>query len=175
VPDSTATVHLLAPEHAEAIQRLASDARIAATTRIPHPYPEQGAREFIAAQIAARQRGTSWTFAIIDRDELVGVCGIEGIGGDEPPELGYWVGTPYWGRGYASRGVQLVLDFAFQNLQLDQVRAHALEHNTASRRVLEKSGFEFLRVVPHYDAALGNLEQMIAQYLITRPPIRTSH
>lgn len=169
MPDSTVTIRLLAAEHEEAIQRLASDARISATTRIPHPYPEHGARDYIAAQISARQRGTSWTFAIADHDEIVGVCGIEGIGRDEPPELGYWVGTPYWGLGYASIGVKLVLEFAFQNLLLDQVRAHALEHNTASRRVLEKSGFEFLRIVPHYDPALGNFEQIIAQYLITRP------
>jgi ribosomal-protein-alanine N-acetyltransferase len=165
----TVRIRLLAPEHAETIQRLASDARIAATTRIPHPYPEHGARDFIATQVAAREKGTAWTFAIIDRDELVGACGIEGIGRDEPPELGYWIGTPYWGRGYATLGVKLVLEFAFQNLLLDQVRAHALEHNTASRRVLEKCGFAFLRVVPHYDAALGNLEQMVAQYLIERP------
>ncbi len=169
MPEPHVALRLLAPEQAEAIQRLASDARIAATTRIPHPYPEHGARDFIAAQIEARQRGTAWTFAITDQDELVGVCGIEGIGGEDPPELGYWIGAPYWGRGYATAGVKLLLEFAFQNLLLDQVRAHALERNTASRRVLEKSGFEFLRVALHYDAALGNLEQMVAQYLIERP------
>ena len=169
MPEPGVALRLLAPEQAEVIQRLASDARIAATTRIPHPYPEHGARDFIAAQIDARQRGTAWTFAITDGDELVGVCGIEGIGGEDPPELGYWVGAPYWGRGYATAGVKLLLEFAFRNLLLDQVRAHALERNAASRRVLEKSGFECLRVSPHYDAALGNLEQMVAQYRIRRP------
>ncbi len=169
MPAPQVALRLLAPEMAEAIQRLASDARIAATTRIPHPYPEHGARDFIAAQIDARQRGTAWTFAITDRDELAGVCGIEGIGGEDPPELGYWIGAPYWGRGYATAGVKLLLEFAFQNLLLDQVRAHALERNTASRRVLEKCGFAFLRTALHYDAALGNLEQMVAQYLIERP------
>lgn len=166
---STVTIRLLESQDAEAIQRLASDARIAATTRIPHPYPEHGARDFVAAQIAAREKGTAWTFAIIDGGDLVGACGIEGLGRDEPPELGYWVGTPYWGRGYATGAVKLVLEFAFRDLRLDRVRAHALEYNTASRRVLEKCGFEFLRIVPHYDAALGNLEQMVAQYLITKP------
>ena len=168
MPLTSAGIYLLATEHSEAIQRLAADPAIAATTRIPHPYPADAARDFIAAQIAAREKGSAWTFAIVDRNELVGVCGIEGLDHDDPPELGYWVGVPHWGKGYATFAVKRVLEFAFKNLMLDRIRAHALEANAASRRVLEKSGFAFLRLAPHYDAALGNLEQMVALYAISR-------
>src|SRR5829696_8837983 len=147
----TAGVYLLSPAHADAVQRLASDPAIAATTRMPHPYPENGARDFIERQLAERAQGSAYTFAIMDRGEVVGVCGLEGIADGEARELGYWVGRPFWGRGYATLAVKLVLEFAFQNLRLGRVYASVLETNAASRRVLEKNGFELLRVEQHHD------------------------
>ena len=116
----TAACYLLAPEHADAIQRLAADPRIAATSSIPHPYPETGARDFIAQQLADRAAGRAWAFAIMDRGELVGVCAVHGLGPGEMPELGYWVGVPYWGRGHASFGLRMLL-----RVRLQQPRAGA--------------------------------------------------
>lgn len=132
--ESTVGTYLLAPEHADAIQRLAADPAIAATTRVPHPYPAGAARAFVERQIAARNAGTAWTFAIVDRGELVGLCGLDGVLSPDGPELGYWIGKPHWGKGYASFGVKMALEFAFANLGLQRVRAFAHETNAASRR-----------------------------------------
>lgn len=160
--------YLLAPEHADAIQRLAADARIAATTSIPHPYPAQGARDYIARQLEDRAAGRGWAFAIMDRDELVGVCGVHGIVPGGTPEVGYWVGVPYWGQGYASFGLRLLLEFVFTNLGLERVGARVLEANPASARVLEKNGMRFVCLQPNTDVTLHPLGGSVAWYALTR-------
>jgi RimJ/RimL family protein N-acetyltransferase len=81
-------------------------------------------------------------FAILANDELVGACGFLEIGGTpKRAELGYWIGQPFWGRGYATEGVRLVLDYGLTELRLDRVVACHITTNRASGRVLEKAGF----------------------------------
>jgi len=164
----TRGVFLISPQDAEAIQKLIADPAIAATTRIPDPYPENGARDFIAAQEKERLEGTAYVFTIKDGRELVGACGLHGIEGDCARELGFWIGPPYWGKGYATFGVKMVLHFAFKNLRLERVGSRALESNTASRRVLEKNGFHLLSVGPHQDRGLKRPDEHVAVYEITR-------
>lgn len=62
----TRGVFLISPQDADAIQALIGDPAIAATTRIPHPYPENGARDFSAAQEKERLEGTAYVFTIKD-------------------------------------------------------------------------------------------------------------
>jgi RimJ/RimL family protein N-acetyltransferase len=54
--------------------------------------------------------------------------------------LGYWIGVPYWGNGYATEAGRAVLDHGFGELGLNRVYAHCFARNPASRRVLEKLG-----------------------------------
>ncbi len=139
----SAGVYLLAPEHAVAIQRLAADPAIAETTRIPHPYPPDGARQFIGKSRAEREAGTAFVFAVVDNADLVGVVGLHGVELRTARELGFWIGRPYWGKGFGTLAANLVLQFAFHSLRLDEVRSAALENNAAARRVLVKVGFRF--------------------------------
>jgi [ribosomal protein S5]-alanine N-acetyltransferase len=163
----TTGIYLLSSADAEALQHLAADPAVAATTRIPHPYPENGARDFIASQLKERTEGTSFVFAIKDRQELVGLCGLHGIEREQARELGFWVGRPHWGKGYASFGIKMVLQFAFQNLRLEQVGSCALESNSVSRHLLEKNGFRLIGLAPHNDPLLKKSESL-AHYEITR-------
>lgn len=57
-------------------------------------------------------------------------------------EIGYWIGEPYWGKGYATETVRLLLNFAFEALNLLRVYTNIYEYNTGSMKVLEKVGFE---------------------------------
>lgn len=134
-------LYLLAEHHLPAVQQLAGAAAVAATTRLPHPYPADGAQVFYADLQQDRARGTAQVFAIEDRGQLVGLCGLHGIGASAA-ELGYWIGEPFWGRGYASFAVAAVLPFAFDNLRLQEVWAEVLATNARSRRVLAKCGFQ---------------------------------
>lgn len=166
--EQTVGIYLLAPEHAPALQILAADPAIAATTRVPHPYPPDGARQFIEHQAKERAEGRAHVFVIKDRNEVVGVCGIHEIADGEARELGYWIGRPYWGRGYATFGVKMVLQFAFQNLRLTRVGSAVFESNLASQRVLVKTGFQLLRAEKHNDPFLKRPDEPLAVYEITR-------
>lgn len=55
--------------------------------------------------------------------------------------LGYWMGTPYAGRGLMTDAVRAAVPFAFATLRLNRLEAACLPGNRASARVLEKVGF----------------------------------
>jgi RimJ/RimL family protein N-acetyltransferase len=135
---------LRAPRLADvkAIARLVNDRRIAENTaRIPHPYGVADAEQFLAS--VNRQDGEA-TFAIVLEGEIIGMCGIAPR--EAAAELGYWLGVPYWNYGYATEAVRAVIDHAFGDLEHDALQAGARVSNPASRRVLEKCGFQWTGV-----------------------------
>lgn len=147
----------LEERHAPAVQRLASDAAIAATSNVPHPYPEDGAIRWIRHTVERRDRGTLFSFAVIDgHGALVGVCSLMGVSTKyRTASLGYWIGTPYWGRGYATEAAHQAVEFGFRELSLERLEAGALEHNIASNRVLQKLGFVPTGVKTRHEKGIG--------------------
>jgi ribosomal-protein-alanine N-acetyltransferase len=116
--------------------------------RIPHPYPVLIAEGWIALQAAARRRGEDYPFAVVlPRDGLIGSCGVSRKAGsaNEPHadewELGYWIGRPYWGLGYASEAAAAVMDWARDQLGARVFTAGHFDDNPASGAVLRKLGF----------------------------------
>ena len=85
--------------HAPALQVLVSDRLIAATTmNIPHPYPDNGAVDWIQGVLDRRAAGTGdHTFTIIRKDGevVMGGIGINPGPGGFSAEVGYWIGVPY--------------------------------------------------------------------------------
>jgi ribosomal-protein-alanine N-acetyltransferase len=55
--------------------------------------------------------------------------------------LGYWMGAPFAGRGYMTAAVEALIPFAFGALRLHRLEAACIPSNTASIRLLERSGF----------------------------------
>jgi len=131
-------------EDARAIAALANDRRIAENTlRIPHPYGLADAQSFITA---ANAPGGEIVFLIATRGgTVIGACGLARFG-EEAPEIGYWLGVPFWGQGYATEAVRAVIDHAFGDLGYDVLVGGARVSNPASRRVLEKCGFQWTGV-----------------------------
>jgi RimJ/RimL family protein N-acetyltransferase len=126
----------------KAIARLINDRRIAENTaRIPHPYSIADAEQFLAT---VNRRDGQATFAIVLKGHFIGLCGIDPREADA--ELGYWLGVPYWSRGYATEAARAVIDHAFGDLGHDILQAGARVSNPASRRVLEKCGFQWTGV-----------------------------
>jgi RimJ/RimL family protein N-acetyltransferase len=127
-------------EDAKAVAALAKDRRVAENTlRIPHPYTFADAMQWISA---ANTRPGERTFVILREDDVVGACGFDLREGPEP-EVGYWIGAPYWEQGYATEAASAGLDYAFETEAHAALRAGARVTNPASRRVLEKCGFEW--------------------------------
>ena len=130
-------------EDAKTVAMLANDRRIAENTaRIPHPYRMADAENLIAAA----NNGGEALFLITARDGAVmGACGF--VSRDKPtPSLGYWLGAPYWGKGYATEALHALIDYAFGEFDFTALEAGARVTNPASRRVLEKCGFQWTGV-----------------------------
>jgi RimJ/RimL family protein N-acetyltransferase len=130
-------------EDAPDVQRLAAAREIAAMTlMIPHPYPEGAAAEWISSHEAAFDRGEAVDFAIVEREDglLVGAVGLGLQREHDRAELGYWIGVPYWNRGYATEAASAVLRYAFETLGLHRVFAFHYTTNPASGRVLQRVG-----------------------------------
>ena len=131
-------------EDAEGIAALVNDRRIAEnTSRIPHPYGLADARAFLTA---ANSDDDELSFIISSPSgDIIGCCGIAKLDG-ETPEIGYWLGVPFWGKGYATEAARAVIDHAFGKLGYHVLLAGARVSNPASRRVLEKCGFQWTGV-----------------------------
>ncbi len=131
-------------EDAPAIAALINDRRIAEmTTRIPHPYALADAAAWIAT--VNRREGEATFLVTLADATVIGVCGIA-LHDNAPPELGYWLGVPFWGKGYATEAARAVLDHGFEDLGHDALLSGARISNPASRRVLEKCGFQWTGV-----------------------------
>lgn len=127
------------------VQRLAGAFEIADTTlAIPHPYTDGMAEEWIGGHREALDSGTGVTWAITrdDTSELVGAISLMHIEAGHQAEIGYWIGVPYWGRGYCSQAVDAVVRCAFEELDLVRLYARCFVRNPASARVLQKLGFQ---------------------------------
>jgi RimJ/RimL family protein N-acetyltransferase len=130
---------------AGAIARLANDRRIAENTAsMPHPYTLADAEDFLRR---VETSPSEVAFAItLNDDTLIGACGLK-RDRSNATEIGYWLGVPYWGQGYATEAARALIDHAFGDLGLDHLEADARVSNPASRRVLEKCGFQWSRVI----------------------------
>jgi [ribosomal protein S5]-alanine N-acetyltransferase len=131
---------------APAVQRLAGAWEVADTTLlIPHPYPDGAAEGFIESTHADWEKGEQYVFAITlsSTGELCGSIGLRVNAKHERGELGYWIGVPFWNRGYCTEAGRAILKFAFGDLKLNSVIAHHFVRNPTSGRVLQKIGMKY--------------------------------
>lgn len=139
---ATARLVLTTPTlaHVPGMAALANNERIhRVLSRLPHPYDENHGRDFVL-RIARGPEEHAW--AILLGGRFIGTIGLHLLPG-ELPELGYWLGEPYWGRGYATEAAQAVVAAA-RAAGYTALRSRALLANTASRGVLRKAGFDEL-------------------------------
>ena len=109
-------------------------------SRVPHPYTEDDGCAFVVRAAYDRATGRAFTFSLVRKQDgtYVGMCGVHP---DRGFELGYWIGKPYWGVGYATEAASRVVLFAFDELGAEAVVASWFGDNPASGRVLAKLGF----------------------------------
>ena len=137
----------------KAIAHLADDRRIAENTRrLPHPYLQEHAIEFVRA-IALNKRET--VFLIENNFVPIGMVGVDWRPPDAP-ELGYWLGVEHWGQGFATEAARAVIDFTFEEFDVEHLISGARVANPASRSILEKCGFQWSGVELHRFEALGS-------------------
>jgi [ribosomal protein S5]-alanine N-acetyltransferase len=131
------------------VRALAGDAELAEpTSLIPHPYGEGVADQWIATHAALRDRGTAFIYAVTRADDGLLVGAVEVRPAPEALDsLGYWVGRPHWGQGYATAALRAIIAISFGYLDCNSLTASHLARNAASGRVLEKCGLMPVRQV----------------------------
>jgi RimJ/RimL family protein N-acetyltransferase len=106
--------------------------------RLPSPYTRADAVGFV--EICA-QRPDERPYAITLNDKFIGVVGFTFFEG-HPPELGYWLGEPFWGQGYMTEAVRGLIEAAHRAHGFELIAARALADTAGSLNVLGKAGFK---------------------------------
>lgn len=125
-----------------AIKHLAGNKNVSDTTlTIPHPYTLVMAEKWLLTHESDRINESRVTYAVVrkNKNELLGSISLVEINGSSA-KLGYWIGEPYWGNGYCTEATIAIVEFAFNDIGVKKVFAEHLTSNTASGRVMQKSG-----------------------------------
>jgi RimJ/RimL family protein N-acetyltransferase len=152
---------------AAAVQALAGAAEVAATTlTIPHPYADGVAEAWIEQHARASDARALAVFAVIRSDHvLVGAMSLRLESIHHRAELGYWIGVPFWRRGYATEAARAIVGFGFDDLGVNRIYATHFTRNPASGRVMQKIGMTFEGCLRQHVRKNGRFEDL-ARYAI---------
>ena len=123
-------------------------------SRFPYPYKMADAEEWFALQSTIQAQGEQLALAVTLKGELIGGIGLGPVHTPQH-ELGYWLGQPYWGQGFATEASVAVLDYGFDRFGLGVIAAAHFADNHASGRVLTKLGFRYTIETNRYSRARG--------------------
>jgi RimJ/RimL family protein N-acetyltransferase len=151
-PDLTDGVVLLRrPVQADvpAILRAVRDPLVVHYTRVPSPYSESDAHDFLAGSVEQGWAdSTAAVFGVCEAADprtLLGMIGLHDIDLTGDPggvaEIGYWMSPEGRGRGLMSRAVRVLSTWGVDELGLTRITWYALAGNDASRRVAEANGY----------------------------------
>ncbi len=146
------------------------------TLHIPFPYDEADAEQWIVNTNKGLSENKIYSFAIteLERDQFIGAIGLHRDEENDRAEIGYWIAEPYWNRGYASEALAALLDFGFNQLQLNKLFATHLIENPASGRVLVKNGMlKEGELKDHYRK--GSEYKSVVQYRLTNAEYQHMH
>ena len=135
-----------APPDDPAIQALFSDERALKTWTHPAFASIDDARAYRARLAEGFQRRSLFVWGAFEPGDAGGP--LVGIGiltrwapNHRRVDLGYYLGSPYWGQGYATEIARALAGFAFERLGVHRVEAEVVPGNDASARVLARVGF----------------------------------
>ncbi|MEE2908387.1 MAG: GNAT family N-acetyltransferase [Planctomycetota bacterium] len=138
-------------DDASTVQKLAGDERVGRQIPlIPHPYPDGEAETWISTHDELAKDGKDLVWAVTNSENgvLMGAISIGKAGGPHCVELGYWLGVPFWGKGYMPEAARALFDWAFSNTEIVRIQAHHSVTNPASGRVMLKSGMQREGLMP---------------------------
>lgn len=121
---------------------------------MPYPYTTEAADDWISKQDELWAAGNNIPLAITIGSALIGGIGV-GVREHGDWELGYWLGEPYWNRGYASEAAVALRDHAFEARGLDRIVAGHYADNHASGSILGKLGFRYTKESSRFSLARG--------------------
>jgi RimJ/RimL family protein N-acetyltransferase len=144
-PLSDGVVTLRPPHQADRATIVAAcqDPEIPRWTLVPTPYVDSDAGAFLAMADAGWSVGIGAFFAITEAtrpDDLLGLISLD-LPCAGPSEVGYWMSAGGRGRGYATRALRLVSEWAIDEVGVEQILLKTLIGNVGSERVAAKAGY----------------------------------
>ena len=132
-------------EDIDALAHLANNANIATmVSRMPHPYTAKDAADFVRRAKIGEIGKCVYAITRGDNGAFLGCCALEPQADERTVEIGYWLGERYWNKGYATEAAHALIDMAFRTRNnIDHIDARCRVTNIASRRVIQKCGFQF--------------------------------
>lgn len=123
---------------------LANNKTVAANlATMPHPFTAENGKALIARSGNYRKNTALFAIRLKSTGRLIGIARYASAEDDGPVHVGYWLGEPFWGQGYATEAVHSLVDHAFTYHDIDELQGSCRVTNPASRRVLIKSGFQY--------------------------------
>ncbi len=125
-------------------------------SRVPYPYDmDQGRASLSRAQESWRdmRQAGQLTFQIDLDGQMIGSVAFKKL--QETPEIGYWLGRAYWGKGFMSEAVGAAVGWLFNNFAHTRIACEAMTDNPASLNVAEKLGFTRVGEVGCVSASRG--------------------
>lgn len=127
------------------VKELAGHSKIAETTlHVPHPYQDGMAETWINSHkdIFINKKGIIYAIIKKDSNELIGTVGLSINDIHRKAELAYWVGVPYWGKGYCTEASKALIEYGFKELNLNRIYALSMDYNIGSYKVMENIGMK---------------------------------
>ena len=156
-------------EDAEGLAKMMNNKNIQNNLRggLPYPYTVKDAAEYITAMQSADKTKT-FAFAITVEDKVIGSIGIFRCDNIHfrTAEMGYYIDEPYWGKGIGTSAIKQICSYIFKYTDIIRIFAEPFSYNTASCRILEKSGFQCEGLLRKNAVKNGNVLDMKMYSLI---------
>jgi len=162
---------VLRPPHAtdaEEMAEIANNINVARMlAHMPHPYSIKDAEAFIANAQENIGRACIYSITEADTGRLIGVGSLHETVEDHEPHMGYWIGEPYWGKGYASEAARGLVDLYFKVTNRPILLVSARVNNEASKKIIRKCGGKHIGSSEAVHPLLGE-RQKLDHFEITR-------
>lgn len=138
------------------------------TLHLPYPYSIECALSWIANHEQNFELDQLYEFAITDKEsgQLYGAIAITNDKQHKNGEIGYWIGEPYWGKGYGTEAAKAVIEFAFKEKHYHRVYGRYFKTNPASGKVMEKCGMEYEGTLKEHIYKIDAFEDIVCYGMI---------
>ena len=154
-------------EDIDALAVLADNVNVARMlARLPYPYSRDHAVDYIKLAASGAIGQFAYAITLADTGEFIGSITLHDHKYGSGYEIGYWLGEPFWGKGYATEATTALIDLSFRELSLEQIYISAQNRNEGSKRVIEKCGFRHTGSAVGHSAVDGDVP--VECYIMTR-------
>ena len=151
-------------DDAKLVQEYAGNKDVAKTTlNIPYPYEDGMAEQWISTHLEEYNKGNSIVLAITHKEDnyFIGAISIMINKRFDRGELGYWIGKQYWGNGYCTEAAKGIVEFGFNNMNLNKIFASHLKKNPASGCVMKKINMKYEGLLKQHVKKWDNYEDIV--------------